>query len=44
MEDALSQFRIPILESTFRDMDRESVLEIQDLEYGGTPTLVMKRY
>lgn len=38
LEDALSQLRIPILWSTVRDMDKEVILEIQALEYGGTPT------
>lgn len=38
LEDALSQLRIPILWSTFRDMSKEAFLEIQSLEHGGTPT------
>ena len=33
VEDALSQIRIPIKWSTFRDMDREDVIEVQVLEY-----------
>lgn len=36
LEEALSQLTIPILWSTFRYMDREVVLGIQALKYGGT--------
>ena len=33
LEDALSQLKFPILCSTFRDMEKEVVIEIQALEY-----------
>ena len=33
LEDALSQLRIPIQWSTFRDMEGEAMIEIQALEY-----------
>lgn len=32
LEDALSQLRIPILWYTFRDMDKEDVIQVQALE------------
>lgn len=38
LEDVLSQLRIHILWSMFRDMDREVVIEIQALEYDRDPT------
>ena len=38
LEDALIQLRIPILWSTFRDMDKKVVIEIQTLEYDRDPT------
>jgi len=34
MEDALSKSRVPVLWSTFPDMDRESFLETQVLALG----------
>lgn len=38
LEDSLSQLRIPILWSTFRDMEKEAIIEIQSLEYDRDPT------
>lgn len=38
IEDALSSSRVPILLSTFKDMDREAFLETQVLALGENPT------
>ncbi len=39
MEDVLSQLRIHVLWSIFRDMDKEAFLEARAIEHGGTPYL-----